>query len=847
MKGISVVLFGLQASIVASSALLLPGSDTVPGQLDQRQLLSGLFDFLLPGLAVVTTSKTTSTVKTTSATSTSTSHTSTSTTKTTSTVSTSTSTAKTSSTSTAKTTSTSTAKTTSASTVKTSSASTATPSATSTAKVSATSTTKVSTTSTTGTSTVTSLTSTASTSSASLSSNVTSSAAAPQNTTVALDAGTIDSTILILARDADSARQASSGLNGYGIPFQILLVPSDGVELPTLNSSSAGNFGGFIALSGLSYDYGNDNWRSALTDAQWSQLYSYQIAFGVRMVQLDVYPQAAYGTSVIGSCCDSGVEQLISFSNTTAFAQAGLKTGAGMSTQGLYHYATEITDPSTTWEVAQFAANSQYSSPSTAGVINNFSGREQMVFFTSWATDWSPTSNFLQHAFITWMTRGLYAGYRRVNLNAQIDDMMLSTPIYNDANGTRYRVTPGDMSTIRDWVPTINAKMNPGSFFKPEAGYNGDGNLIEVDPSSSKPECDPHPIFTGYNPTTAEFKKPLGTGVDLWPSTAPSNYTYSSDCLNQDELSQWYQVASNRDQLMHISHTFTHEHLNNATYNDVYREISFNQHWLNQVGISQGTFSPKGLIPPAITGLHNGDALQAFWDLGLRNAVGDNARPALRNTENPMWPYITNTATDGFAGFTVVPRWPLRIYWDCDSKDCTLSEWTNTGGGSGDFANLILNERNDMIRYFFGLYHDGAMFHQINLRSTGMTPYTTADGTQVSSLYQTWVETIVQEFTRLSNWPMIALKQDDLATAFTDRMARDQCNYAMTWNMSGGKTTGVTVTADGNTCPVAIPITVPGSVVDTKGFVTEKVGNDPLTVWVKLTGSPVTLTLSSPL
>lgn len=219
------------------------------------------------------------------------------------------------------------------------------------------------------------------------------------------------------------------------------------------------------------------------------------------MVQIDVYPQSSFGTSVTGTCCNNGVEQLVYFSNTTGFPQAGLKTGsgAGMSTAGLYHYTTQITDSSTTWEVAQFGAATDGSTPgsSTAGVINNFGGREQMAFFTTWATDWSPTSNFLQHGYITWMTRGLYAGFRRVNINAQIDDMMLNTPIYGNANGDRYRVVTADMDTIKSWIPSLNSKMNPGSFFKPEIGYNGNGNFIQIDPSGQNTQCTAHPIYTG--------------------------------------------------------------------------------------------------------------------------------------------------------------------------------------------------------------------------------------------------------------------------------------------------------------------------------------------------------------
>jgi hypothetical protein len=564
------------------------------------------------------------------------------------------------------------------------------------------------------------------------------------------------------------------------------------------------------------------------------------------MVQIDVYPQYAFGTTAIGSCCNDGVEQLISFSNTTSFAQAGLRTGAGMSTLGLYHYVTEITDPTTTWEIAQFAANSQVGRTSTAAVINNFNGREQMAFFITWATAWSPTSNYLQHAYITWMTRGLYAGFRRVGVNAQIDDMMLGTPIYNDPAGAEYRLTPDDMTTIKNWVPTVNAKMNAGSTFRPEIGYNGNGNFIQVDRESSDPECTPHPIYTGYNPTDMEFQKPLGTGASLWPA-APLNYNYSLACTKKDPLSVWYQTTSNRDAFYHISHTFTHEHLNNVSYADVHKEIQFNQKWLAQTGLnSASVFSSKGLIPPAITGMHNGDALQAFYDLGLRNCVGDNARPALRNTQNVMWPYISKKSTDGYDGFNIIPRWPSRIYWNCDTPACTLSEWINTSGGSGDFNNLMLQERNDVMRYMFGLYREGYMFHQINLRNQGTSDITTADGTKVRSLYQTWVEYTVQEFTRLSTWPMVTLKQDDLAQVFLDRMTRDACKYTLSWTVASGKITGVTVGATNNRCSAPIPVTIPGGVSSNpKGFKTEQVGSDPFTIWVSLTGSAVTLSLKT--
>jgi hypothetical protein len=79
-----------------------------------------------------------------------------------------------------------------------------------------------------------------------------------------------------------------------------------------------------------------------------------------------------------------------------------------------------------------------------------------------------------------------------------------------------------------------------------------------------------------------------------------------------------------------------------------------------------------------------------------------------------------------------------------------------------------------------------------------------------------------------------------------NRMIRDQCAYGLTYDITSGSITGVTVTANGNTCGASIPVTVPGKVTDTKGFVTEQIGSDPLTIWVEMTGSPVSFTLSEP-
>jgi hypothetical protein len=134
-------------------------------------------------------------------------------------------------------------------------------------------------------------------------------------------------TVLILVRDADSSYSAFSGLNGYGIPYELLIVPAAGTKLPVLNSSATvGNYGAIVVMSEVSYTNSKSgSFQSALSAAQWATLYQYQVSFGVRMVRLDALPGTEFGTSALGSCCDDGVEQLISISDSSSFPTAGLK------------------------------------------------------------------------------------------------------------------------------------------------------------------------------------------------------------------------------------------------------------------------------------------------------------------------------------------------------------------------------------------------------------------------------------------------------------------------------------------------------------------------------------------
>ena len=63
------------------------------------------------------------------------------------------------------------------------------------------------------------------------------------------------------------------------------------------------------------------------------------------------------------------------------------------------------------------------------------------------------------------------------------------------------------------------------------------------------------------------------------------------------------------------------------------------------------------------------------------------------------------------------------------------------------------------------------MFHQANMRSADMPSFTVGDQTSTMSLMEIFVETLAQEMMRLTTWPMISLKQNDLGVQFENRMA----------------------------------------------------------------------------
>lgn len=590
--------------------------------------------------------------------------------------------------------------------------------------------------------------------------------------------GNVQSTILVLARTQDEADQATSGLKAYGIPFENVIVPASGITLPTLKATAtSGNYGGFISVSELAFDQGGGSWGSAITPAQWNEIYAYQNDFGARLVRIEGWPQADFGCDLadpsVGGTSD---DNPIKFVSSTYFPTARLKLNQAVSTKDLWHTPAVITNATAAVAFAKFEPGGPYPAETVAGVINTFGARKQMVWFMSWNTAWAYGPNFLQHASIHFLTRGLFPGARKTRLGVQVDDVHLATEIYNTSPLETFRIAPSDLAAHVSWQAALNSRLPAGSSFFLELAHNGAGDLESAGAVAAPGVCVPETYVMGpvYPATTPiEFKKPLGTGSDYW-NPSYTAYSWSATCAKLDPLANWFTTPANRNAFAHVSHTFTHLNLNNATYADAAREIRFNQAWAAQLGIASATrWSPKGLVPPAISGLHNGDVIRAWLDNGITFVVGDNTRPVLRSVDSPFWARTTTVADDGYAGLTVVPRWATNVYYNCYSAACTVAEWGAMSGTPRTWADLVEDAKVTNVKHLLGLFGDPFMFHQANMRVSGQPTVTVGTQTGAFSLLQVWVEAVAQELVRLTDWPVVNLKHDDIAGEFVKRRSRE--------------------------------------------------------------------------
>ncbi|KAI8849411.1 hypothetical protein BC829DRAFT_416857 [Chytridium lagenaria] len=653
---------------------------------------------------------------------------------------------------------------------------------------------------------------------------------------------TINQKVLILATNDGLEESPIYTLLGYSIPYTVLNVPIAGISgpLPLEASNGTEALYNLIVLTngGLSGDVGGGVFRSLLTDAQWAQIYEYQYKYNVRLIALNDIPGNAgsmgYTARAYGTWGTSD-EHTISLTSAELGNRAGLKTNFQLPTTGLFHIPGTIVNSSAVTPFLSFSTlGSAWPEATIAGVIYNITDgpypREQMSFFLPFGS-WSSTCLIISHLWVQWGTRGTYNGFRRI----------IAT-----ATDVRFRTSTADMDGVIAWSNDFNSRLPSGSSFKLELAFNGNGILESVDQIKKTAHLiDFNPDLTD---APLDWKKPLGTGISLWSNPPPNRNAYIND-LSADPLFSYFKNSpSNTQAFFWNSHTFTHEILNNNTYQDTINELTFNYHMAQQIGLTNypNIWSNESMVTPGISGFFNGDALKALMDFGIKAAVGDSSRPKTLNSSNPVfWPMITTVEANGYAGFIGIPRSATNIYFNLQ-RDLQPG---NPGQFSFDF--LVKSDVDRVTRLLVGLSWMPYMFHQANLRTADAVPLLNpGTGTTAPiSLLAYWVESVFSNLYKYVTWPVLSLKSDDFTRKFNERALYENCGvrtyFTGVRNTTTGKTFVSSLKAEStNTCtaPFTVPVARENVVVTGSTYTFEQIGTDPLTIWIPMApGKPVTI------
>jgi len=609
-------------------------------------------------------------------------------------------------------------------------------------------------------------------------------------------------------------------------------------NLPLFTEDNKPKYYGIVlgngALSVLHEDEGR--WGSILSASQWDYLKEYQKTYGVRVVALDDSPDATYGTAIFDATVwgVSSTQDMKVANNDIAksiYKEAGIKTTAVLNTKGLYHVPVKVTDTELATPVITFQPNEDLKEESVAAVyFKDKEGRERLAFYISFG-DWSVNSVLLNHLWVSWITRSLYAGERRVTFTPHIDDVFISTGRMDMVTGemestNAYRSTVEDFKNLKKWQDTIVDILPEGSLIRCELAFNGNGILAAISPTYAL-EVD------GERYCEIEHIKEPGTGKSRWPVENWS-LPYDEKFLSQDKLFEFFKVEENRKNFFWSSHTFTHENLDEATTSDADNEIRNNIEMAKLMGVyGKPYWSGKSIITPQISGLRNVDAIKVLKKYGIESGTGDLSRPTLADGKNPYLPFFTSKESSNFEGFPIIPRSPSEIYYsssDREENTYLYNKMYESQLGKSTWDDILEREVQRAVTLMLNLRNEAHQFHQINIRSD-------CKEDDYKSLLQTWCTAVLEKYVSYVDWPVKSLKLDDQAELYVDRYNRVKfCDVEKSLIIDGDYVTGIKVTPNSIKKDCKVSITLPKSAhkdKNEKSISYTKIGKDRMVAWVK--------------
>jgi hypothetical protein len=569
--------------------------------------------------------------------------------------------------------------------------------------------------------------------------------------------------------------------NSVGASYDLVSQSSLGSAVLSLNNTDgSGKYYAIVSAVALTC------WNSAQT----AQITAYEQTYNVKTVILYTSPSTANGVKV--AVTGAQINGTLSLASDMVPFATSLNKSLTTSLYNVWVYPSTIVTASMASSALFFIPDGSTSQYTVAAFITYPGNRRHLEFYFEQAT-WGLFAAVIGPAWFNWVTNGLFGGARRIEFNCHTDDVFMASEMYdptiNEAGSTTYRITPDDLDRMVTWQQTLVARLPAGSSFVTTFPFNGE--------------------------------------------TIQEHGGYTEDTL-------YLKAVEVRDYFNWESHTWDHPFLDNLTYSQVYQEWYLNNATALELFDNDLSTPPNfnrvSAITPSISGLFNGAALQAMWDLGFRNLVNDNSHPE----QAPAFPYhgwYTNVTSNGFAGMYIVPRHATNIYYDSSLTEHVEELYNHMYSTSLTFDEIMLLEVEVNTRNLVQFRHDPFMFHQANMRT--FTYYN-----QNTSLLTWWVDRIVDSVLLYFTLPMTSHTHDELAVMLHAREARDSCGFSarLRVNPSTKAITGLHATSSSSCIfPISGAQTTPSA-----GVTFETVGEEK-TIWLSMAPSaPVDITFTSP-
>jgi hypothetical protein len=477
---------------------------------------------------------------------------------------------------------------------------------------------------------------------------------------------TIDLKVLILASDGTEVDLPAikQALDYLGTPYTVYIASKtpNGLTSDKLSNGCHGYYQGIILTNGQLVYYNGTNYVSALSQQEWTNLWSYEADLGVRELSWYTYPSSDFGyqspTASFSSTTQPVATQLTSQAQNTF---PYVTTGSTVTIQGVWAY---LAQPLRDGGTVPFLTDSNGNA--LAAVRTTSDGR-QTLSLTFDSNQYLVHDLVLSYGLINWVTKGLFLGERHVYTSAQVDDFFIAGDIWTPSTpcgtptyqtGSSYRITGTDLQKFITWQQSKQAQAVTKSYRTTMA-------------------------FNGYGATS------------------------SSDTLTSI-------AKANQAQFNWVNHTYDHINLDSMSYADAVDEVVLN----NQVAQSLGftNFNKSSMVTPEISGLTNTNFLQAAYDNGIRYLVSNTSMAGYNNPSPNAGIYDTSMPS-----ILLLPRYPNNLFYNVSQPNEWVAEYnclySSYWGKNLTYQQILDQESQTLLTYLLKGDIDPLMLHQPNMRA----------------------------------------------------------------------------------------------------------------------------------